>query len=111
MRFSLLYRGGTASTVDDVSDEELAALLAELDEGEVDAEHGDVWLAENISGWSVGVFGGHRGLVVLEDTGPGGGASHRTGVSRREAFVLLRRVADGDLDGVRGEVWTPGYGS
>ncbi|GAA2554050.1 hypothetical protein GCM10010435_25620 [Winogradskya consettensis] len=51
MRFSLLYRGGAVVSVDDVSDGELAGLLAELDAGEVDAEHGDVWLAENASGY------------------------------------------------------------
>ncbi|WP_446218526.1 hypothetical protein [Micromonospora sp. IBHARD004] len=85
--------------------------LLEPDHDEDDAEHGDIWLSERSSGWAIGVFAGARGLVVLENTEPGGEAFHRTDVSRHDTFTLLRRVADGHLDAIRAESWHPGYGS
>ncbi|GGN20933.1 hypothetical protein FHR83_002078 [Actinoplanes campanulatus] len=109
MSFSLLWRHGASSAHDEIPDETLYKLLAELDEGE-DAEHGDVWLSEDATGWGIGVFAGDRGLVVLENTESDGRPFHRTGVSRQEAFVLFRRAADGQMAAIRAEPWRPGYG-
>lgn len=107
--FTVLHRYGNSSDAEVVPDELLTELLAELDGAEDDVEHGDVWLLD--SPWGIGVFAGDRGLVVLENSDPGGEAFHRTGISRQEAFTLLRRLADGELTAIRAEAWSPGYGS
>ncbi|MGS2617724.1 hypothetical protein ACVCAH_24850 [Micromonospora sp. LZ34] len=104
MRYSLLHRHGTSESLDDVPDAKITELLSELDSDVIDPEHGDVWLTQNWSGWSLGRFAGARGLVVLENTKPGGEALHRTGVTSDEAFRLFRRLADGDVD-VKPRVW------
>ncbi|MEJ3742579.1 hypothetical protein WEI85_04690 [Actinomycetes bacterium KLBMP 9797] len=111
MSFSLLWRYGASSSHDEISDETLRELLAELDDNEDDAEHGDVWLSEDATGWGIGVFAGDRGLVVLENSEPGGESFHRTGVPREHAFMLLRRAANGEMAAIQGEPWRPGYGS
>ncbi|MEU5942973.1 hypothetical protein ABZ807_28260 [Micromonospora sp. NPDC047548] len=111
MRYSILHRHGTSESLDDVPDAKITALLSELDRDVTDPEHGDVWLTQNSSGWSLGRFAGARRLVVLENTEPGGEALHRTGVTPEEAFRLFRRLANGDVDAIRGEAWNPGYGS
>ena len=111
MRFSLSWRYGASSSHDEVPDETLRELLSELDDDDEDAEHGDVWLSEDATGWGIGVFAGDRGLVVLENSEPGGSAFHRTGVSREDSFTLLRRAADGEMAIIQTEAWHPGYGS
>lgn len=111
MRFSLLWRYGASSSHELISGEVLRDLLAELDDVEGDAEHGDVWLSEDATGWGIGIFAGERGLVVLENSEPGGEAVHRIGVPRKHAFALLRGFADGELSIIQGESWQPGYGS
>ncbi|GGN10997.1 hypothetical protein GCM10010109_20930 [Actinoplanes campanulatus] len=105
VRFSLLWRYGASSSHDRLSDKELGSLLADLDDGKYDTEHGDVWLSEEATGRGIGVFAGDRGLVVLENTEPGGESFHRVGVLREDAFTLLRRFADGELGAIRGESW------
>jgi hypothetical protein len=82
-----------------------------LDSDAIDPEHGDVWLTQNSSGWSLGRFGGARGLMVLGNPEPGGEVLHRTGGTSEEAFRLFRRLADDEVDAIRGEAWNPGYGS
>src|SRR5690349_14097242 len=111
MAFSIQYRYGASEALDEVSDETIGQLLAELADGNDDVEHGDVWITDEVSGWTLGVFAGDRGLVVLEDTNRGGGAFHRLGVSLQDSFVLMRRVADGEVQALRGESWAVGYGS
>src|SRR5262245_46927670 len=108
MSFSILHRYGDAESPDQISDDMIREMLAELSEDVEEVEHGDVWLADAESGWGLGVFVGARGLVVLENSEPGGAIFHRTGVSEAEAFTLLRRMADGDLEAIRAEVWHPG---
>jgi hypothetical protein len=111
VRFSLLYRYGTSEGGDEISDESIREALAELDEDEDDQEHGDVWISDNPSGWEIGVFAGDRGLVVLANDEEDEGPFHRLGVSRQEAFTLMRRLANGHVDQIRAEPWANGYGS
>ncbi|GAA1637963.1 hypothetical protein [Actinoplanes couchii] len=111
MGFSLIWRYGEQSSHERVPDGTLRELLAELDVNVDDVEHGDVWLSEDDSGWGIGVFAGGRGLVVLENSETADEPSHRVGVGRAEAFALLRRAADGEMEAIRGEDWQPGYGS
>ncbi|MBB4750114.1 hypothetical protein [Actinoplanes lobatus] len=109
MGFTINWRYGTGTGYDDrVPDEALTELLAELDEDDV--EHGDVWLSDGSSGWSLGVFAGDSHLVVLENDEQGRGPFHRTGVTRAESFTLLRRLADGHAEQIAAEPWSPGYG-
>jgi hypothetical protein len=110
VRFSVQYRHGAAESLDEVPDETIRQLLDELDDDPEDIEHGDVWITEAASGWTLGAFVGDRQLVVLEDTNPGGVAFHQLGISRQGAFELMRRMADGGVDAIRGESWLPGYG-
>lgn len=107
MTFSVLHVFGDSHVEDVVSGGVIASLLSELDGEGVAAEHGDVWLADEASGWSLGVFAGERGLVVLEHDEHG--ASHRVGLERAEAFRLLERFAAGE-DVERDGEWSPGYG-
>jgi hypothetical protein len=109
--FSLLWRYGASSGHDEIPDETLRELLAELDDDEDDAEHGDVWLSEDATGWGIGVFAGDRGLIVLENSNPGGDSFHRTGLSREDAFMLLRRAAAGEMSVIQAEPWNRGNGS
>jgi hypothetical protein len=109
--FSLDDLNGHSEIADVVADEMIHGLLSELDDEDVTPEHGDVWLMDEDSGWTVGVFAGDRQMVVLQDTATGGESFHRTGVSRMDAFTLLRRLADGELEAIRREDWGAGYGS
>jgi hypothetical protein len=108
-RYSIIHRYGRSENADSFSNYEIAECLSELDDA-IDDEHGDVWLVENSSGWSLGAFVGDGGLVVLEDTAPGGLSFHRFGVSRPAALELFARFVGGHVDEIRAEEWNPGYG-
>ncbi|WP_436531073.1 hypothetical protein [Actinoplanes sp. HUAS TT8] len=111
MTFTLIWRYGASSGHDEIPDETLDKLLGEFDEDPDDVEHGDVWLADNRSGWSLGAFAGDDWLVVLENDEGDDGPFHRRGLTRPEVFALFRRVADGEMEAVRAEGWPAGYGS
>ena len=111
MSFVIHHRHGNSETAQYISDAMIADLLSELDVDRDDVEHGDVWLSESLSAWTLGVFAGDRHLIVLDNTDPGGDAFPRADVSRQDAFALLRRVANGEMAAIRAETWYPGYGS
>ena len=103
-RCSVQHRWGSSEDVSSIG--QLAELLTELDAE--DPEHPDVWITDNVAGYSVSAFAGSRGLVVWEDDEDVRGPLHMTGYSRPMMQNLFELVMRGQVDEIAS---LPGYGS
>jgi len=85
--------------------EAMRALLARLDEPAADeAEHPDVSLVHDPSGWSLSVF--PSGTVTLENLEDDDGAPlHMNDVSRKDALQMWLELSRGEIDQVRSRDW------
>lgn len=84
----------------------LADLLRELDDRQDDIEHSDVSVTHE-SEWCISVF--REGHIVLENL-ESGGERHMRGVPDAKILELWDFLARGDLESIKSEPWTPGYG-
>lgn len=88
--------------------ETMRRLLSELDEpGADEAEHPDVSLVHDPSGWSISVY--PSGVVTLEnlnnrDATP----DYLQSVPREDALQLWQELSRGEIDLVRGRHWIRG---
>lgn len=83
----------------------LRSLLASLDEpAAMDAEHPDVALIHDPSGWSISVF--PNGTVTLENLEDDDKAPlYMNAVSHQEALQLWLELAQGKIERVRKRPW------
>ena len=83
----------------------LRELLAQLDDPAAeDAEHPDVALIHDPSGWSISAFPG--GTVILENLEDEDEAPlYMNAVSRRDALQLWLELARGEIERVRKRPW------
>ena len=83
----------------------LRALLASLDEPAArEADHPDVALIHDPSGWSISVF--PSGTVTLENLeAEDGSPLYMNAVSRQEALQLWLELAQGEIECVRDRPW------
>lgn len=102
MAFHVTTRWGSDER--DVPVERMREVLAQLDAD--DPEHPEVSLTHE-SEWSLGAYPG--GLLIwehLEDGNP----RHMRGVTRDRVLELWIKLAEGRIQEVNGELWSPGYG-
>lgn len=101
--FSVIHWDGSSE-----SNPPRASLSALHDELAIaDREHGDVTVVHEESGWSLSA---HRdGRLVFENLSSGG-ERHMKPISKERVIELWSRLIDGDIGGVLGEPWHPGYG-
>ena len=85
--------------------EAMRSLLASLDEPAAeDAEHPDIALIHDPSGWSISVF--PSGTVTLENLETEEAAPlYMNAVSRQEALQLWQELAKGEIERVRQRPW------
>ena len=88
------------------STEQMTALLHSLTGS--DNEHPDVSLGHE-SGWCISAFS--SGLTVFENVETGDGPMHMRGVTRERVLELWSMLAAGDISGLNGLAWDPGYGT
>jgi len=85
--------------------DKMIQLLSSLDEPNVEeADHPDVSLVHDKSGWAISVF--PSGIVTYEnldheDTVP----RYMTGISRNEALQLWLQLSRGDIDALNSHLW------
>ncbi len=108
MRYTMTHRWGNDTQTDIVNAEQLEALLAELNDTD-DIEHPDVSIRDNETGWSLGIFAGDSGLVVLEVVEDDDDIWHMRGLSPQRILKLCTAFASGTVDLVRQDSWLPGY--
>lgn len=84
----------------------LRRILQSLDApGAADADHPDVSLVHDASGWSLSVF--PSGVVTFENLDDEDGAPlHLQQVSRNQALQLWEQLARGDIEDLRAQPWT-----
>ncbi|MFC5436868.1 hypothetical protein ACFPME_09900 [Rhodanobacter umsongensis] len=88
------------------STRQMSALLHSL--ASADNEHPDVSLGHE-SGWCISAFS--SGLTVFENVETGEGPMHMRGVAPERVLELWSMLAAGDISGLDGLAWTPGYGT
>ena len=100
--FSVMHTDGSG---DDFSkDEQLEDLYREL--AGSDAEHGDVGVVDEETGWCVSA---HRdGRVVLTELGKGN-ARHMLPVPEAQVLDLWKRFIAGGVQSIDREPWKDGY--
>ncbi|WP_433473280.1 hypothetical protein ACQPZP_31165 [Spirillospora sp. CA-142024] len=101
---STVAYGRWGRQVENPGPDEIAGLLAELDEPD-DVEHPNVWI-DHESGWALSAFS--SGLLVWEDAEEG--PRHMRHVPRELMEELFHAVVTGDLDAVHKQAWSSGYG-
>lgn len=100
--FSVLHTDGSGE--ENPSPAALSALYDELQQA--DGEHGDVAVIHEDTGWSMSA---HRdGRLVFEHLRDGG-ERHMFPVSKERVIELWLRLIAGDIEGLLGEPWKPGY--
>ena len=100
--YSVIHTDGSGEQ--DPPFESLSELYNEL--SCADAEHGDVAVVHEDSGWSISA---HRdGRVVMEHLG-NGGERHMTNATKNSVIALWARLINGEIDGLLTEPWSPGY--
>ena len=105
MAFNLTHRYGSMDPGEPSSD--LLALLSELEDRPLDAEHGSVAVTHE-SEWMLSVSRG--GYVTFENLEAGaGGERHMDGVPTGKILELWRCLAEGNLAAIEQEPWLPGY--
>jgi hypothetical protein len=103
--FGVLHADGSGE--DDPPIESLSRLYHEL--AETTAEHGDVSVIHDDTGWCVSA---HRdGRVVLVNLGRRGEARHMSSVPKDGVLRLWRALIDGQIEAVLAEPWNPGHGT
>jgi hypothetical protein len=105
MAFHVTHRYGAMER--NPSLESFLPLLAELEDRLEDTEYSDISVTHE-SEWCISVS--RDGRITLEHL-VDGGECHLDHVPRQEILVLLRKLAQGDIDGVKAEAWLPGYGN
>jgi hypothetical protein len=104
MSFSITHRYGAMDRNPPFS--ALDDLLAEIENGSEDPEHGSVALTHE-SEWCLSVAKG--GYVIFENL-EHGRERHMRGVPRAKTIQLWKLLAMGDIAAVESEPWRPGYG-
>jgi hypothetical protein len=89
---------------DNPNTEVLSDLYDEL--AKADAEHGDVSVIHEDTGWCISAHrDGRLVMVHLEE----GGARHMIPVPKARALTLWSRLIEGDIGGLLDEPWRTGY--
>ncbi|MEW6159491.1 MAG: hypothetical protein AB1813_18845 [Verrucomicrobiota bacterium] len=74
-----------------------------------DAEHGDVTVSHDSSGWGISA---HRdGRVVLGNIDDPQNVRHMIPVPKERVIELWKKLIAGDINQVLSEPWKPGYGT